>query len=288
MSVDGTSRHFAALWKLVAIGAWRTSIKPLPSGSINEYASEPVVRIASLANTLGVHGWQLLARLLASVAFHGMLASIPNPLIWGNVARAGGLTLLFPTDLTSFLDLIRQHGDAAYSFMFAYAASHSLLLALFAGYAAHSGALDLGTLIVVCWFGSFAGDVIRFWIGRRYGVRLLDRFPRFERTVQTVVRLTDRHYVWMILFHRFPHGVRGLAAFAYGISRLPWSTFLALNFAAAGLWSGAVVSAGYAFGQFSETSINNASSGLGVVMLVAFLGLSWLLSRKLDQIVQRY
>ena len=49
--------------------------------------------------------------------------------------------MLFPTDLTSFLDLIRQHGDAAYSIMFAYASSHSLLLALFAGYAAHSGAL---------------------------------------------------------------------------------------------------------------------------------------------------
>ena len=119
--------------------------------------------------------------------------------------------MLFPSDLTSFLDLIRQHGDVAYSLMFAYAASHSLLLALFAGYAAHSGALGLGTLIVVCWFGSFAGDVIRFWIGRHYGARLLNRFPRFERPVQTVVRLTDRHYVWMILLHRFPHGIRGLA-----------------------------------------------------------------------------
>jgi membrane protein DedA with SNARE-associated domain len=203
------------------------------------------------------------------VAFRGVLAFRPNPLIWGNYSHE-----LFPTDLTSFLDLIRQHGDAAYSFMFAYAASHSLLLALFAGYAAHSGAQDLGTLIVVCWFGSFAGDVIRFWIGRRFGARLLDRFPRFERPVQTVARLTDRHYIWMTMFHRFPHGVRGLAGFAYGISRLPWSTFLALNFVAAGLWSGAVVSAGYAFGQFSETSMNNASSGLGVVMLVAFLGLS--------------
>ena len=45
--------------------------------------------------------------------------------------------MLFPTDLASFLELIRQHGDAAYSLMFAYAASHSLLLALFAGYAAY-------------------------------------------------------------------------------------------------------------------------------------------------------
>ena len=51
---------------------------------------------------------------------------------------------------------------------------------------------------------------------------------------------------------------------------------------------GAAVSAGYAVGQFSETPMNNASPGLGVVMPVAFLGLSWLLSRKLEQIVQRY
>ena len=36
---------------------------------------------------------------------------------------------MFPTDLASFLDLIRQHGDAAYSLMAAYAASHSLLFA---------------------------------------------------------------------------------------------------------------------------------------------------------------
>ena len=84
-----------------------------------------------------------------------------------------GARLLFPTDLTSFLELIRQHGDTVYSLMFAYAASHSLLLTLFAGYASHSGALSFGALITVCWIGSFTGDVIRFWIGRRYGTRWL-------------------------------------------------------------------------------------------------------------------
>jgi membrane protein DedA with SNARE-associated domain len=195
--------------------------------------------------------------------------------------------VLYPTDLASFLDLIRQNGDAAYSFMFAFAASHSLLLTLFAGYAAHSGAFGLGTLIVVCWLGSFAGDVIRFWIGRRFGARWLGGFPRLERAVQVVARLADRHYAWMILLHRYPHGIRGVAGFAYGISRLPWSTFLALNFCAAGLWSCAVVLAGYAFGQLSEKLMNDASSGLGLVMLVAFLGLSWILSRKLERVAER-
>lgn len=195
--------------------------------------------------------------------------------------------MLFPTDLASFLDMLRQHGDAAYSLMFGYAASHSLLLALFAGYAAHSGALNFGTLLVVCWIGSFAGDVIRFWIGRRFGTGWLTSFPRLERAVVTAARLADRHYVWMILLHRYPHGIRGVAGFAYGMSNLPWSTFLALNFVAAGVWSGAVVSAGYAFGQVSEKMMNDASSGLGLVMLVAFLGLSWILSKKLERVAER-
>jgi len=103
--------------------------------------------------------------------------------------------------------------------------------------------------------------------------------------VQTVTRLADRHYVWMILLHRYPHGIRGIAGFAYGMSELRWLPFLGLNFVAAGLWAGAVVSAGYASGQVSESLMSDASSGLGLVMLVVFAGLSWVLSRKLERVI---
>lgn len=192
-----------------------------------------------------------------------------------------------PTDLASFLDIIRQHGNSAYALMFAYAASHTLLLALFAGYAAYSGALSFGTLLAVCFAGSFAGDVVRFWIGRKFGVRWLGRFPRLQRAAQTVAALANRHHVWMILLHRYPHGIRSVAGFAYGMSPLPWPTFLLLNVAAAGLWACAVVSAGYAFGQVSEKVMSDASSGLGAVMLIAFLALSWLLSRRLERAMER-
>ena len=195
--------------------------------------------------------------------------------------------VLYPTDLASFLELISQNGDAIYSMMFAFATSHSLLLVLFAGYVAHTGALNLVTLIVVCWLGSFVGDVVRFWIGRRFGTGWLSSFPRTQRMVQLAGRLADRHYVWMIMFHRFPHGIRGVAGFAYGISQLSWSTFLVFNFVAAGLWSCVVVAAGYAFGTVSEKVMNDASSGVGIVMLVVFLGLSWVLSKRLEQVAER-
>jgi len=196
-------------------------------------------------------------------------------------------SLIFPTDLASFLELLRLHGDAAYVLVLAFAASHSLLLTLFAGYASSSGALNLGTLIVVVWTGSFLGDAIRFWIGRRFGNQWLSPFPRLYRTSQIVLRLVDHYYVWLILFHRYPHGIRGVAGFAYGMSRLPWPTFLAFNFVAAGLWSGVVLSAGHAFGQISEKLMSDAFSGLGVVMLVVFLLLSWILSKKLERVAEQ-
>jgi membrane protein DedA with SNARE-associated domain len=195
--------------------------------------------------------------------------------------------LIFPTDLASFLELLRLYGDEAYGLIFAFAASHSLLLTLFAGYAASSGALDINTLIAVVWAGSFIGDAIRFWIGRYFGNQWLSPFTRLHRTSQIVVQLVNRYYVWLIFFHRYPHGIRGVAGFAYGMSRLPWPTFMAFNFVAAGLWSGAILSAGHAFGQISEKLMTDAFSGLGLIMLIVFLVLSWILSRKLERVAEQ-
>jgi membrane protein DedA with SNARE-associated domain len=162
-----------------------------------------------------------------------------------------------------------------------------LLFGLFGGYAASAGAFDLVTLIVVCWFGSFFGDTVRFWVGRKFGTRWLGRWPRLERAVQLAAKLADKHHIWMIMLHRYPHGVRGVAGFAYGMSSLSWPTFLVLNFISAGIWAGSVVTAGYAFGQVSEKVMNDASSGLGLVTLVAFLGLSWFLSKRLESAMER-
>ena len=192
-----------------------------------------------------------------------------------------------PTDLASFLEFLSLHGDQAYGIIFALAASHSMLFTLFAGYASSSGALDLGTLVAFVWAGSFMGDTIRFGIGRYFGNQWLSPFPRLFRTSQIVVQLVDRYYVWLVLFHRYPHGIRGVAGFAYGMSRLSWPTFLAFNFIAAGLWSGIVLSAGHAFGQLSEKLLTDAFSGIGMVMLVVFLLLSWILSKKLERVAEK-
>jgi len=190
-------------------------------------------------------------------------------------------------DLASFLDFIRQHGDAVYAFLAVYSMANSLLLALFAGYAAQAGALGYEQALAACWAGTFAGDVVRFWVGRRFGTRWLRSFPRLQRAVETAARLADRHHVWMILIHRYPRIIRNVAGFAYGASTLSWPRFLVLNFVAAGLWAGLTVSTGYGFGYVSDKTMTDALSVFGIVMLVAFLALTWLLTRRLERVMER-
>jgi len=109
--------------------------------------------------------------------------------------------MVFPTDLASFLDLIRQNGEATYGIMFGYAALHSLLIALFAGYAASTGALSLGTLILICWIGSFAGDAVRF-----LRVGTLDEPDRWPPDIHI---FTSSKQPWVVL----PSGVPAVPEF---------------------------------------------------------------------------
>ncbi len=190
-------------------------------------------------------------------------------------------------DLASFLDFIRQHGDAVYSFLAVYSMANSLLVALFAGYAAQAGALGYEQALAACWAGTFMGDILRFWVGRRFGTRWLRGIPRLQRAVETAARLADRHHVWMILIHRYPRIIRNVAGFAYGASALSWPRFLVLNFVAAGLWAGITVSVGYGFGFVSEKTMTDALSVFGIAMLVAFLALTWFLTRRLERVMER-
>lgn len=192
-----------------------------------------------------------------------------------------------PTDLNQLLTIIREHGELAYSLMFTAAATNNLIVVMLAGYASHLGAFDWGKLILVCWVGSIAGDAIRFWVGRVFGSKWLSSFPRIERMLQSLSRLVEHHYVWLIFVHRYPNGIRNLAGFAFGISSMPARAFLLLNVVSAGIWAAVAVSAGYAFSQFTDKVISNAASHLGMALLAAFLALFWILGKKLDRVVEK-
>jgi len=125
-------------------------------------------------------------------------------------------------------------------------------LLLLGGFAAHRGYLSLPLVIGVAALGGFLGDQFYFFLGRRYGARLLARFPRMRPRAARVRALLERYHMPAIIAVRFLYGLRTVGPMAIGMTSVPWLRFLALNFIGAVLWAIAIVLAGYAFGQAFE------------------------------------
>ena len=150
---------------------------------------------------------------------------------------------------------------------------------LFAGYAVHLGHLDFTMLVLSAWGGSFAGDQLYFFLGRRYGRGLKRRFPRWGSRADGALALLERYDALFILSFRFIYGVRNVSSFACGLSQVHWRRFFVLNFIAAGLWSLSFVGIGYLFGQAMHTFLPDLARYRGLPMLAAFIVLVWLLLR---------
>ncbi|WP_211454337.1 DedA family protein [Collimonas antrihumi] len=118
-----------------------------------------------------------------------------------------------------------------------------------AGVAAYRGHLVLPTVMVVGTLASFLGDQLYFYVGRRYGTALLERFPFVQSRAARAKALLDRHHLPLILSIRFLYGLRIAGPIAIGMSGVPWFRFLVLNLMGAVVWAIVIAGAGYGFGQ---------------------------------------
>lgn len=154
---------------------------------------------------------------------------------------------------------------------------------LIAGFAAAQGLLDPLLLLFAAWLGSFAGDQCYFWLGRHYGVQLLDRYPRWRQGVAAALHWLERYDAGFILSFRFIYGVRNVSSFALGLSAVTWDRFLRLNFAAAGLWAASFVAIGYFLGNAFRAVLGDLARSFSLVMLGVFVSIGvgmWLLHRR--------
>jgi len=120
------------------------------------------------------------------------------------------------------------------------------------GFAAHQGFLRLDLVIAAAFAGSFCGDQMWFWLGRRFGRRWLERHPGKAPMIERGTRLLDRWGAWFILSFRFLYGLRSISPMAIGLSSIPALRFAGLNLIAAALWAVAVGWLGYVCGNVLE------------------------------------
>ncbi len=118
--------------------------------------------------------------------------------------------------------------------------------------AAKIGYLHLGLVMLAAWMGSFVGDQLYFQIGRRYGARMIARWPSWQMRAERVNRLLVKYDRWFIVGFRFIYGLRTVSPFVIGMSRVSAGRFMFWNVLAAGLWAVLIAGLGYAFGQVIE------------------------------------
>ncbi|MDJ0951364.1 MAG: VTT domain-containing protein [Alphaproteobacteria bacterium] len=173
--------------------------------------------------------------------------------------------------METVLDLVREYGVLSYALLFAYCASKSGALPLFAGYAAQAGALEVGVVAAAVFAGGYLGDEIRFHLVRRYGIGAIEARPRFARALATARGLLERYGVAYMFLYRYPKGMRTIGALPVGLTDIPWLRFTALNACSAGLWTVLLVGAGYLFGATIEQAVASGWGAWSVALLAMFL-----------------
>jgi membrane protein DedA with SNARE-associated domain len=181
--------------------------------------------------------------------------------------------------LEEIAHLIQKYGYLFYGITFFWAFLEGETFVIFAGALAVPGLggstapppIDIYILIAAAWLGSFAGDQLYFFLGRRFGRRILHRFPRIQGGVQLAIDMLHKYHTVFILTYRYMYGVRNFASLGMGMSELSWPRFASLNFVAAFLWANSFAWGGYALGYFAASAlgkINFVYIMIGVLVFV--------------------
>lgn len=148
-----------------------------------------------------------------------------------------------------------------------------------AGYLAHRGLLSFAGVAIAAFAGTFAGDQLYFFLGRKKGMAYLETHPSWHARARRVMRILQHHPNLIALVFRFVYGIRTITPFLIGASGMsPWR-FMALNAASALVWASTIGALGYLLGHTAELVLQDIKRyELIIVGAIIAAGVSlWLL-----------
>ena len=123
--------------------------------------------------------------------------------------------------------------------------------------------------------GAFCGHLFFFAVGRRYGQRLLERFPALGRHRGRFERIFHDYAHWSIFVFQYLYGTRIVAAILFGTTRIPLPRFCLLQVANCLSWSVIVYAVGHLLGLAGMAVLDRFGKiGLVIVALTAVIVLT--------------
>jgi membrane-associated protein len=188
--------------------------------------------------------------------------------------------------METILNIVRDYGVLSYAILFLYCALKSGSLPLFAGIAAHFGALNVAFVALAAFAGGYLGDELRFYLGRKYGVANLSSKPWYQRSLVTAKILLDRYGKAYIFLYRYPKGMRTIGSLPVALTDMTWAQFSVLNFASAVTWTFALVGMGFFFGAALESSVGDNWGLFSVGLLLLFTLITYVAWRKVSSVAK--
>jgi membrane protein DedA with SNARE-associated domain len=121
---------------------------------------------------------------------------------------------------------------------------------ILAGVLASLGDLVLIFVILFAGAGAIAGDNLSYWIGRKLGHRVVDRFFKGERRKQVdwAHRQVEERGGYLIIIGRFIPGGRTAVTLSCGMLEMRWRRFFAFDVVAGFVWATYAAMLGYVGG----------------------------------------
>jgi membrane protein DedA with SNARE-associated domain len=145
-----------------------------------------------------------------------------------------------------------------------------------AGFFAERGHLDIVLVGLWAFLGAYTGHVFWFWLGRKQGVRLLERFPKMKKHFGRGIRMFERYGAPAIFVTQWLYGLRITCAVIIGISKISTIKFLIYEAVTCAVWAAVIAGLGYVFGTAVERVLGKAAhiEKWGLLALV-IVGLTW-------------
>jgi len=178
----------------------------------------------------------------------------------------------------SFESLIAAHG---YWMLALGCVLEGEMVLLVAAFAAHRGYLNPAAVLAVAVASAFASNQFFFWLGRRHGTALLERWPGLATRSAGIRRLIERHASLAAVAVRFAYGTRIAGPMLIGASSMPPLRFAMLNALSAIAWASLVGAAGWLFGEAAQIIFSHLAHVEGWLLgaLIAAL-VAWRLLRR--------
>jgi membrane protein DedA with SNARE-associated domain len=132
-----------------------------------------------------------------------------------------------------------------------------------AALAAHRGYLNPAAVVTIAATCAFAGNQFFFWLGRRHGTALLERWPALATHATEIRQLIDRHASLAAVAVRFAYGTRIAGPILLGASSMPHLRFAVLNALSAIAWALLVGAAGWLLGEAAEAIFGHLAQAEG-------------------------